>query len=426
MSPSLPSLSASVVTLSQLSAASSNIQKKQIDSSISSGFGGLLNETYSSVPPGASEGAATALDDAKVAAELQALPLDGKLLPLLQHTLASVAGAGIDVEQFVERLASKLKVLTQDSATGPGLQLATALQQLLQNQPDPNGLLPGGALAVLGRLPDSQTGPSLANTGNANETALAHRLAELIQQRASAADANRQPYGQLTAGRDGSVFTPDTALTQLQQPMAVDAQADPDMAVLLAAFKRLASNDRSASPIDSPIRTDSAVSGPAAPNTAASTASPQTPGMPTVTVTTPFGQADWDQALGERIQWLAGQKAQGAQLKLNPANLGPLEVRIQMQNDQASIQFTAHHALVREALEAALPRLREMLEASGVQLVDVDVSGHDSFAGRQQAARDDQTAQWVNDFDGSQSSDDIRMHTPLASLTPRGRLDLFA
>jgi flagellar hook-length control protein FliK len=156
------------------------------------------------------------------------------------------------------------------------------------------------------------------------------------------------------------------------------------------------------------------------------TGAPSTAGVPTVTVATAFGHADWDQALGDRIQWLVGQKVQGAQVKLNPANLGPMEVRIQMNNDQASIQFTAHHAVVREALEAALPRLREMLEASGVQLVDVDVSGQQSFAGRQQAADEQERPYWANGFDGAESDPEIRVQTPLTAFSGSGRLDLFA
>ena len=117
---------------------------------------------------------------------------------------------------------------------------------------------------------------------------------------------------------------------------------------------------------------------------------------------------------------------QGAQVKLNPANLGPMEVRIQMQNDQASIQFTSHHAVVREALEAALPRLRDMFEASGVQLVNVDVSSGQSFAQQQQAAQDSFGQSWGHNIDASEPELKIRTQTPLGAFAARGRLDLFA
>ena len=82
---------------------------------------------------------------------------------------------------------------------------------------------------------------------------------------------------------------------------------------------------------------------------------------PTLGLDVPVQQPGWDRALGERIQWLVGQRLQGARIQLNPAHLGPMEVRIQVQQDQANIQFSSAHSVVREALEAALPRLRELL-----------------------------------------------------------------
>ena len=100
----------------------------------------------------------------------------------------------------------------------------------------------------------------------------------------------------------------------------------------------------------------------------------QAPVLPATAVAVPLGQAGWDRALGEQVQWMVGNRLQGAEIRLNPAHLGPMEVRIQMQNDQANITFTAQHGVAREALEAAIPRLREMLGESGLQLNNVTVS----------------------------------------------------
>lgn len=101
----------------------------------------------------------------------------------------------------------------------------------------------------------------------------------------------------------------------------------------------------------------------------------------------PFRQPGWDQALSERVLWLVNQKFQGAEIKLNPPQLGPIEVRIHMHQDQAQIQFSAQHAAVRDALEAALPRLREMFAANGLGLGDVNVGQH-AFAEQQRQMSD--------------------------------------
>ena len=420
MSPSLPSLPTAAVTPELLPAASSNININQSDRINSGGFGAFLGEAYSAISSAVPGAAAAPPEGGTRLAELQPLPQDGKLLPLLQQALEKLAGAGVDLKQFAERLASKLKTLSQDSATGPEQQLAVALQQLLQEQPALKSILPADTLAAIAQSAQSKSRLLVADGSNAS----AMDRPELAQQKTGDTAARLPPPSGQAVSTDRGALTLDTALSQLQQPIAAQEQPPADTAALFAAFKRLLASDKASVPSESATRADIALSGVGAPTATATSAS--TPGVPSITVATAFGETDWDQALGERIQWLVGQKMQGAQVKLNPANLGPLEVRIQMQNDQASIQFTAHHAVVREALEAALPRLREMLEASGVQLVDVDVSGQQSFAGRQHGAHDPDRPYLAHGFDDNQTDLEVRVQTPLSAFDRRGRLDLFA
>jgi flagellar hook-length control protein FliK len=63
-----------------------------------------------------------------------------------------------------------------------------------------------------------------------------------------------------------------------------------------------------------------------------------------------------------------------ASLRLSPEHLGPLEVRITINGDQASVQFGAAHIDTRNAIENALPRLREMFASQGLSLADANVS----------------------------------------------------
>lgn len=97
------------------------------------------------------------------------------------------------------------------------------------------------------------------------------------------------------------------------------------------------------------------------------------------------GSRGWDGAIADRVMWMVQGEQQTAKLRLNPPNLGPLEVRVTINQDQASVSFLAQHAAVREALEAALPRLREMFDQQSMQLVRADVSdpgsSHEGRAG---------------------------------------------
>ncbi len=89
---------------------------------------------------------------------------------------------------------------------------------------------------------------------------------------------------------------------------------------------------------------------------------------------TAMGERGWDQAMGARVLWMVGRQVQGAEVRITPPQLGPVDIRISIQNDQAHVSFAAQHGVVRDALEASIPRLREMLSENNLQLVNVDVN----------------------------------------------------
>jgi flagellar hook-length control protein FliK len=93
-----------------------------------------------------------------------------------------------------------------------------------------------------------------------------------------------------------------------------------------------------------------------------------------VSVHAPVGAAGWDGEFGQRVVWLAQNNQQLAQISVSPPQLGPIEIRLHLSQDQASLSFVSPHAPVREAIEAALPRLRELFSETGLTLGQVDVS----------------------------------------------------
>lgn len=86
------------------------------------------------------------------------------------------------------------------------------------------------------------------------------------------------------------------------------------------------------------------------------------------------GQPGWGQAVGERVLMMAAKNLQAAEIQLDPPELGQLQVRIVMNQDQASVSFVSPQQSVREALDESAQRLRDMFDAEGVELTDVDVS----------------------------------------------------
>lgn len=80
------------------------------------------------------------------------------------------------------------------------------------------------------------------------------------------------------------------------------------------------------------------------------------------------------QNLRDQVMTMVNSRQQYAELRLDPPELGRLQIRIQMNNDnQASVQFQVANPQAREAIEQALPKLRDMLEQQGLQLTESDV-----------------------------------------------------
>ena len=103
-------------------------------------------------------------------------------------------------------------------------------------------------------------------------------------------------------------------------------------------------------------------------------------------LTKPLAHPQWNKDLGERIVWMNNKELSAAEIRLNPQHLGPISVRIEMNNDQATIVFTAEHAVVRDALEASIPKLREMMNDQQLNLVNVNIAQNNSSGQQHQSS----------------------------------------
>lgn len=85
------------------------------------------------------------------------------------------------------------------------------------------------------------------------------------------------------------------------------------------------------------------------------------------------GSPEWKDQLGAQLNWMVENGKHSASLKLTPEHLGPVEVRIDLNQNQTSIWFSATNADTRTALEQSLPRLRELMSEQGMSLNDAGV-----------------------------------------------------
>jgi flagellar hook-length control protein FliK len=96
---------------------------------------------------------------------------------------------------------------------------------------------------------------------------------------------------------------------------------------------------------------------------------PLVPGQPVA-----MQQGGWSEAVVDRVMWLSSQNLKSAEIQLDPAELGRLEVRVNLSQDQAQVTFASPNAGVREALEGQMHRLRELFAQQGMNLADANVS----------------------------------------------------
>jgi flagellar hook-length control protein FliK len=77
--------------------------------------------------------------------------------------------------------------------------------------------------------------------------------------------------------------------------------------------------------------------------------------------------------VGDKVVWLAGRQGQLADFSLNPPQMGALEVRLTVSGGEATAQFFSPNPVVRDALDAAMPKLRELMAEAGLSLGETEV-----------------------------------------------------
>lgn len=146
-------------------------------------------------------------------------------------------------------------------------------------------------------------------------------------------------------------------------------------------------------------------------------------------LTAPIASQQWQQQLGQQLLGMTQRGDQQMELKLHPADLGPLSVSLKVaEHGGAQAQFLSAHAQVRNALEQAIPQLRDALAQQGITLGDTSV-GHQASGQQPQeqglAGRQSQGAGILGDTDEG-AVDPRSMLSSTTTNLMDGRVDLYA
>ncbi len=121
---------------------------------------------------------------------------------------------------------------------------------------------------------------------------------------------------------------------------------------------------------------------PAAPVLQPTSVAPEAAATYSAALPSPVGSAPWGQELGQQMLLAVDAGTQSATLHLNPPQLGPLEIHLQLQAGQVNAQFASPHQAVRAAVQSALPQLHDLFSGAGLNLSQASVG---SGSGRGQA-----------------------------------------
>ncbi len=149
-----------------------------------------------------------------------------------------------------------------------------------------------------------------------------------------------------------------------------------------------------------------------------------------------FGDVAWPQSMASQLAFMQVHRQSSAELQLNPAELGGMHVKLEVDNGAVNASFVCQHQAVAELVQDAMPRLRDAMQQGGMQLAQTSVSTGD-FS-QQQSASQGSSAQNQGSGSGnggsgnrygnggSQDRTDTLTVTPRRVSSHEGAIDTFA
>ncbi|HFR4113231.1 TPA: flagellar hook-length control protein FliK [Yersinia enterocolitica] len=269
------------------------------------------------------------------------------LLAMLPHQVANTLGTANNGQKAT---LTDGKGLT-DSKTTAQQDIATLTS--LTSQDKGLAALIGGTVGSVKSDKAVSSGDTLAGTTTKSKTSTAQdKLAQL-------------------SAKDADTSTLNAKVTPLSAPVDTAATAAADRTLLSSAAVT-----PSLPPVSSPVLSTTASTHIAAPASGYLSAQ--------------LGSQEWQQSLGQQVIMFSRNGQQNAELRLNPQELGALQISLKIDDNQAQLHFASAHSQVRAAIEAAMPSLRTALAESGIQLGQSSVGSEGQWQQAQQQSQQNQ------------------------------------
>lgn len=253
------------------------------------------------------------------------------------------------------------KDLPEHTTTAIALQTAAPLSATIMNSVDStgNGLLSG--VSVMSTVALAETEAALQANVSANQKSIPSSIQSLPVTQV----LQEKPLASATS-TDGNPFSDDADQRQSsslpQMPISTLDQKQDFSRIIEKGLGQLAK--------EMPAVNTASVSEPGARIITESLKAP----METLQLQQHIDKPAWSHEFGSKLAWMSKEGLQSAQIRLTPAHLGTIEVKIAIHHDQANISFMSQHGAVRDMIESSMPRLREMLNEAGIKMDQVNVS----------------------------------------------------
>ncbi len=140
-------------------------------------------------------------------------------------------------------------------------------------------------------------------------------------------------------------------------------------------------------------------------------------------------KSEGQQQLNEKIRWMVNARNTMAEIRLDPPELGSMQVRVNVAGDAASVSFVVQSQQAKDALAEAMPKLRDMLSEQGIELGDAEVRKDNSSNnenGQQLAGEANQGRGERGENDGLDEMEGTRVIEQPVTRAAKGGIDFYA
>ena len=211
-----------------------------------------------------------------------------------------------------------------------------------------------------GMLPVKQTAPE--KPAPVEKTATPDELpitVQRIQEQQIAADKSQRFVQEATEQAQANFAKPAVTIARSAQ----DVMRVPQQIETVADIEITATKTESGTSVN-----------PALVQASSTTRAPLQANIPQLTLPTHIESLDWSKNFSDKVQQVLGNNVKQAEIRLDPPHLGKIDIKIDLVSERTAISFHSDQAVVRDAIDNAVNRLREQLSSAGFDKVDVDVS----------------------------------------------------